>query len=249
MALCSLWLGAPAAAQSLAPLDISGTYLFSMAGVPFGSMDFSATQNANNYDASADIHTTGLVRVFVQHDSHTTSKGAGANFTYPDSTYESDYQTRKKKKYVKMVRKHNKIAEETITPPDDRNVRPAVEEALKNEAFNPLAYALELRGKMAQCIAANCESFNFNFFDGRRLTQGTFTPQGTKVIRIGGQKYPTYYVIAKRKPLAGFTAKELKGIPADEPPLAIYFSQDEKLLPVKLDYPMAFGTASAVLKQ
>ncbi len=228
-------------------INFNGRYIFSLSGISFGSMNLIFTQDANSYNASSNIHTTGLARVFVQHDSTTTASGNGSEFIYPNVTYESDYQTRKKKKYVKIIRADGTITEEIITPPDNRAVRPAVDAALKNNAFDPLSFGLVIRNELARALADKRTEFTLNYYDGRRLTEGTFVIVGQKIIKIGDKKTSTIYVTATRRTLAGFTQNELDDIKQNEAPLAMYFSDDARRIPLKLEYPLGFGTASATL--
>ncbi len=228
-------------------IDFKGRYMFSVAGIPFGTMDIAFTQDASQYNASSEIHTTGITRIFVQHDSTTAASGKGKNFLYTDVHYESDYQTRKKKKYVKIIRAHGVISEEVILPPDNRAVRPAVADALKNKSFDPLSYGLAIRSELTRALADKRTEFTLNYYDGRRLTEGTFVIVGQKIIKMGDKKTSTIFVTATRKTLAGFTQNELDDIKPNEAPLVMYFSDDDRHLPLRLEYPLIFGTASATL--
>jgi len=235
------------ATDILPPTQFSGTYQFTLAGIPFGRAEIDFSQSAEHYKAKSTVQSIGLARLFVQHDSLTASLGSGADFHYANSLYESDYATRKKKKYVKMVRENNVIAKEIITPPDNRQTRPAVDAALKKNAVDPLEFGLMMRVEAARALAENKNSFSINYYDGRRLMQVDFSVVGNKLIRINGKKFATTLITAQRKPIAGFTQKELADITPNDPTLSIFMSNDTRFVPLKLEIQLAFGTASAVL--
>lgn len=233
------------AAEPAIPLDFSGHYDFAMGGITFGKLDINLSQKEASYNASADVATVGLAKVFVEHKSHTTSNGKGSAYQYNDVTYESRYQTRKKPKYVKWVRVNGQTSEQVVEPPDNRESRPAVDTEAKDSAVDPLQLAAAIRMKLAQAINGN-RDFSVDYYDGRRLARLHFKLIGTKTIRLGeNNEYEVYQVTGKREPLAGFTKKELSSMKND-PSATLYFTQD-KLIPIRLELPMLFGIASATL--
>jgi ribosomal protein L24E len=242
-----IFLAWPAAADNpTLMLDFSGHYDFALGGIPFGQMEMKMSQKPTHYNVSADIAMVGIAKIFVQHESHTISKGSGQNFYYSDTEYESTYQTRKKPKYVKWVKKNSATISEIIRPPDNRASRPAVENDKKSSAYDPLLFALALRVEMAQAIKHDSKTITMSYYDGRRLARVYCSLNGKTTIRISGREYPVYSVTAHRTPLGGFTKKELSHMKND-PYATIYFSEDT-LIPVRLEVPIIFGIASATLK-
>ena len=243
-----LCLALPAnAAAPLEDLDFKGQYSFALGGIPFGKLGMEFTQAPTHYSATSDITLTGVVRLFINHTSHTTSSGTGADFRYTNTVYESTYQTRKKPKHVKIERKNGRITYEIAEPPGDGKSRGPVAAADKNPALDPLTIGLGMRTELARALRDGRTHFSLNYYDGRRLTQVDLTLQGERTITIGGQDYETYVVDATRKAIAGYTAKEQASIGPNDPTLTLFFSKDKRLLPLRLQVPLLFGTASATL--
>jgi len=236
-----------AQAQELTPVNFSGRYDFTLAAVPFGKIDIVFKQDATSYSATSDITTVGIAKVFVQHESHTTSKGTGADYQYPDVDYDSRYSTKGKKRVATFTRRNGVMTAEFVEPPDNPAVRPPVSAALKTRAYDPVALAIGMRGELARVIRSGEKNFTIDYYDGRRLTRGNFTYTGEKLLKMNGTKYPVYTVLASRSPVAGFTEKELKRMQQKEPPLTIYLAKDT-LLPLRLELPLMFGKAAATLR-
>lgn len=245
MCAFTLWLPCAANAEDFA---FQGRYVLAFSGIPIGKVSVNLAETATNYSAKSDVGLTGLAKLFVQHTSATTSVGTGENYNFTNRVYETRYQTRKKPKYVKMVTKNGVIAEEKVEPPDNRAVRPAVSAADKKGAYDPLALALAIRDNLARCQNEGAKNFTLNYYDGRRLTAVNFAFLGAKTLRISGKKTPTLVLTATRKPLAGYTQNELDDIGPNDPTLNLYFSNDEQMIPLLLQVPLPFGTATATLR-
>ena len=236
----------PAMAEELlAPIEFTGRYALEMAGIPFGSIDISFEQDASRYHAVSDAATVGIARMFVKHSSHSTSQGSGAGFHYNDVEYASDYSTRNKKKSARFTKKNGVMTRSQSLPPDEK--RPVVSQALKNTAYDPLAIALAIRVELARALQGGPQDFTLDYFDGKRLYRADFSYEGEKNIRIHGQKYPVHVVTATRKLIGGYTPKEFEKAKEPEPTLSIYFSNDGRLVPLRLDVPLGFATAAATL--
>lgn len=234
--------------EPLIPIHFTGHYDFAFSGIPFGEIDITFTEKAGNYRATSDIETTGVARLLVQHSSHTTSHGSGRNFHYANAEYESRYSTRGKKKYARISKKNGRIVSDKVEPPDNRSVRPAVPLAEKSAAVDPLAMSVAIRNAFARARQEGRTSFTLDFYDGRRLTRSFFTLGDERVLRINAHKIPVFTLHARRKPLAGYTAKELARINPNEPELTIYFSHDVKFVPIYMEVPLPFGVATATLR-
>lgn len=230
------------------PLEFNGIYEFSITAVRFGKMGIEVTQTPEQYAIAADIVSTGLVGKFVKHSSHTTVDGSGGReFTYPNITYESNYQTRKKKKYVKMVRKAGGAPEETLVPPDNPKKRPPVEDELKKDAADPLTFLLRMREALHQAMLEKKERFSLKLYDGRRLTQVDFAITGKEKLKYNKKKVPVIVVSVTRKLLAGFTQSELADHDPNEPVLYLYITHDSRLIPIRAEVNFWMGTVSAAL--
>lgn len=234
--------------EPLIPVNFTGHYDFTLAGIPFGKADMVLTQTPTTYKASADVATTGIARVFVQHLSQTTSSGNGTNFHYDNVSYESRYETKRKPKHVQWKKKDGRFVSELVEPADNRAIRPAVPENQKIAAYDPIAFALAMRSKLLESLKSGEKTFSVDMYDGRRLTRADFTANGEAVIKLGGKSYPVYRLLARRTAVSGFTKTELSRIDPNEPTLTIYFSHDEKMIPIRLEAPLMFGIVAATLR-
>jgi hypothetical protein len=250
--LCSFNPGMAAETPSeppsgIAPLNIKAVYEFGFTGVRFGKLGVEIEQDAEHYRITSDIITTGLVKIFVKHSSHTTVEGKGKDFIYPDISYQTHYQTKKKKKSAMLVYKDGKVAKESVTPPENRATRPEVEDALKSGSSDPLSLIMRIREALFKAQRAKKDTFSVTYYDARRLTRINFSIIGPKTIMFDRKKTPVIMVDASRKLVAGFTASELASANPNEPPLHIYFSNDERLLPLKLEAQLWMGMVHATL--
>src|SRR5436853_556802 len=137
--LAALTLAFPAFAQELPPLNLKALYEFRFGGMMFGRLGVESEQTAEHYTMTLDIASSGLLKLFTQHSSHTTVDANGAHFFYPDVIYDTHYQTKKKKKAVNLVYKGGVLAKETLIPPENPEKRPPVPMELKKDAVNPLS--------------------------------------------------------------------------------------------------------------
>ncbi len=239
---------APALAEQQIPIDFKGVYEFGLGGIPLGRMGLEANQNAGHYSGTCDLMSTGLLKLFVEHKSHTTVYASGKDFSYSDIEYETHYSTRKKAKYVKLTYKNGKLAGEELIPPENYDKRPRVPMEQKEHASDPLSFLVNMRMALIAALKDNRREFTFTVFDGRRLTEANFEIKETpRMIRRNDKKIAVVSVSLTRKLLAGYTKSELAKQDLHEPPLYIYFSRDERLIPLAMETTAWFGTLTAHL--
>jgi hypothetical protein len=211
-------------------------------------MGIEVQQTPKHYSIVSDIITTGLVKLFVKHSSHTNVDRLGKqDFVYNQGTYESRYQTRNKKKYVKMLTKDGITGGETLVPPDNPVTRPPVAAELKHNVFDPLSLTLQMRQELWTALKNNTKQFSIPLYDGRRLTQVNFEVGEKKTLRLKDGKVPVVQVNVSRQLIAGFTQKELAEYDPKEGTARFYFSDDKRLVPIRAEASVMFGTVSATL--
>ncbi len=227
-------------------LRLHGYYEFSCGAVRFGKMGIELDQTAKAYDITSDIATTGVLKFFVPHKSHTTVSGSGNKFSYPDSVYESNYQTRNKKKYVKMVVERG-VVHETLVPPETPDKRPPVAAKDKEGASDPLTFILRMRSALHDAEIQGKKDFELKYYDGRRLTLIKNSIEGKEDIVYNESLRPVVRVAMRRELLAGFTKSEIDDYSPSEPTIYAYFSDDSRLIPLRLQVGVWYGTLSANL--
>lgn len=243
--VCIFLLAAyPAQAQEpLIPINFKGLYDISLGSVRIAKTGIELEQDANSYAVAADIVIAGPLKLFTSHSSHTTVDARGAHFFYPERQYESRYRTKKKKKYVKLAYHGAQALEEKLDPPENRAKRPAVSEELKKKSYDPLSFILAMR----QAIQSGAKVFAIDVYDGRRLTRAHFAVGEKKTLTYNNQKIVTITANVKRELVAGFTDSELNDYDKNEPPLTVYFSDDGRYIPIKLQTSFWLGTLTAML--
>ncbi len=233
------------AIPALAPLNYKVIYAFSYAGVNFGKTGIEISQTPTQYDITCDVTSTGIVNAFVKHSSHTTVKATGEGGHYDALVYESNYQTKKKPKYVHMTVKNGEITEEQALPPDNRATRPEVSKEQKDKAVNPLSLIFAMRQGLHDAMVAKKDSFSLLLYDGRRLTQVNFAVIGNTSVPIDKVNTDVVQVDISRKLLEGWTQSELGDGKAKEPVVHAYFSRDARFIPILFEVPMWLGTIRA----
>ncbi len=235
----------PVAAQDPPPLVFKGIYEFAFDTIRIGQMGIEIEETPTTYAITSDIVTSGLLKLIVKHSSHTTVD-ASAGEPHPLITYESNYQTRNKKKYVKMVYENGQVTE-TIEPPEPPGKRPPVPAALKNNAFDPLSFALAIRRSVLEARAQGKKTYKLNVYDGRRLTEASFYLKQNRSITYRGQPLQVTQVQVRRRLVAGFTQSELAKVDPDEPAVQMYVPLTGNGMPVRLEVRFLFGMLSATL--
>lgn len=228
------------------PLTFDGLYEFTYNAIPFGKLAVSIDHQNNHYSITSDVATTGLLKLFVPHKSHTTVQGTGSDFVFSDVTYESRYQTRKKKKYVKMVFEDG-LPTETKIPPDNPLKRPTVSDDDKRGSADPLTFILRIREAVKDAYVSGAKKFQLKYYDGKRLTLIKVSMEGIRTIRYQGKKQQAIRVGLSRELIAGHTEKERKRYSKDEPIIYVHFSNDGRLIPIELQAYVWFGSLRATL--
>jgi len=95
-------------------------------------------------------------------------------------------------------------------------------------------------------VEAGDKQFTLRLYDGRRLMETPYTVLGEEELRYGRNgRAQVIHVSAQRKPITGYTEKELKSMEGSDPAMHVLFSNDENFVPLKL-YVEVFGRIYAV---
>ena len=250
-----LLLPCHARAGDVPPIRFKGIYECTLGGIALGEMEIALAQTPDRYHIESDIRTSGLLNLFVKHKSHAAVDAGGQNFSYPDVSYETNYSTRDKKHYVKLVYRNGVMTEDTQIPPENHLKRPEVPLAMKKDAVDPLSFLLKMRQGLWNSLshrekvpkATDEGAFSVKIYDGNRLTEADFTIEGKQILPYGDKKLPVIKLGLRRKLLAGFTKSELAEYDPKEATLYVYVTDDERLLPVKIETIFMLNMLSARL--
>jgi len=245
--LCAAALWAhPGMAAELKPLQFGGLYELSFSGLRFGKLGVELKDGGKTFEGGNDVTFTGIVRVFVQHESHTTVKGTRPSAG--NAEYESRYRTKGKPRRVYMVYRGGELKEHEVEPPENPAKRPPPTAEMLKGTFDPLTFLFRMREELHAAMNAGTKEFSMEVFDGRRLYEAQFTVKEKEIIRVRDRKLASIEVGLRRKPLAGFTGKELGEIDPDEPEVRVWFSDDASLIPLVLEVTPWYGTLRAELR-
>lgn len=248
--LAALAVAAPASAQvpTLKPMNYTLKYDVTFNGLPIGRIRITAHESEFKYSASVDTKTRGLMRLFDSTQSLLTANGRKDEGTF----IQKDYSTRStdddstKLTTIRYGMKGEIIKSER-NPPDDPKSRAPVPLEEASEGVNPVTALLIARYRLRDYIAANQRKATIRTYDGARLADLTFTVHSRTNFEIMDKRMDVINTELTRNPIAGYKAKELKKFRAGDPIIHVYFSADERFLPVKADIAIRFGTISAEL--
>lgn len=246
--LCLLILSSPTAAEEpTSSLEFKGIYDVGLGKVRFARVGLEMEQTPKSYGITSDIIITGILKWFTKHQSHTTSEGTGSNFAYTERSYESNYFTKKKHKNVKMVYAKGRLPDITLLPPEPPGNRSEIKKELLLNHFDPLLAILKMREQLRKTLQEEQDSFMLDVFDGRRMYRANFSIVGKKELLFNDKKTPVIVTSLRRELKGGFTKSELKKYDPKEPSLTVYFTDDERMMPIRVETHFWFGQISATL--
>lgn len=229
--------------------DFRGYYKARFSGILIGKVGAHFSQNNAIYSATADITSSGVLKLFTEHASRTQTDAKGKAYRYTSIRYIANYRTKKKKKYVEVKYKNGKFASEKLVPPENPQKRPPVPLEMRDNSVDPLSAVVLLRSRLRDALNGGKKKFSIPVYDGRRLTTALFTVGGLKVIELNDKKYPVIEVTARRQLTAGFRKGELEEYDPSEPELKLYFINNADLFPARLELSIYTGTLQIDLER
>lgn len=233
----------PPAPKLLQDLNFHALYNVDWNGLDLGYTTVKTQEGGGTYESSVDIKTVALMKLFTKHKSMSTAQGLVVNGHHAPSRYESNYSTKGKKKHI-LVEYTKDGVNHLIEPPDtDRAAIPAAD--LKG-SVDLVTLMHVMRETVLVFRTTDKQNINFKVFDGKRLNAAILKNGGKTKITVNGKKWPVQKIIATRMPMAGFTEKEL-GKLKKEKPLNLYFSDDDRMIPVHAEIEAFYGNVNVDL--
>lgn len=197
----------------------------------------------NNGSISSEIQSYGTAKKISKYSNSASSKFHKEGDTYiPTSYYTYLTQRQGDKKVNVNYDATGNITKESVVPPDKAYKRPPVKNESKKGTVDPLTAALIARDKISDALAKGETKFNFNIYDGRRLSRLDFTILGKDKIKALDKDQDVVKVNVRRSAIEGYTNNELKRMQGEEPDILVYLST-ETLLPVKANAEAILGQA------
>lgn len=225
-----------------APLRFTGYYALSWRAIPLGGIAMEIRDDpGGGYSIRTLSESRGLAELFSAHAGDTMARGTlDARAGYLPSLYETRYAWRGKNIHIRLeFDAARNVSGELVEPPPNRATRPEVPAGMKKNVFDILSGFLQLRRMLYEAHLAGRRNFAFDVFDGNRLSRIHAVMAEELLLKLrGGERLSALRAQVTREPLAGYKEKELRQAAKGEPPLHLYFSQDERMIPLKgaIDY-------------
>lgn len=248
--IAALAVAAPAAAEVpvIKPLNYSLKYEVTFNGLPIGRIRIDTTQNEFRYAATVDTKTRGLLRMFDSTHGVIKANGNVEEGTLVARDYSSLSKDDDSSKLTTVrYGMKGEIIKRERKPADDPTNRPPVPLEQANEGIDPVTALLTARYRLRDYIAANLRKMTIRTYDGARLADLSFTVHSRTNFEIMDKRIDVINTELTREPIAGYKKKELKKFKDGDPIIHVYFSADERFLPVQADISLTLGTISAKL--
>lgn len=242
----------PAQVPELSPLNYETKYEVTMGGLTIGRLRITALEDAFGYRMVVDTKTKGIVDFFAPLESVAIVKGAVVEGNYVPTLYTSKVlkDGNDKNRKVEIVYDvDGNIAKRSRVPGDDPKWRPVVSLKEINGAPDPMTGSFMLRSKLREAMARNERETSIITYDGARLVRMKAKVVSRARIKIQDKYVNAINTIITREPINGYTPKELKKFKAGDPVIHVFFSADERLMPLQATISLFYGDINATLTE
>lgn len=194
------------------PLREEISYKIYWNGIRAGKLWLYWEEDATRYAARMQLKTSGLVRIFSKQLRTASAEGTkqcdtnGCTYTPVKAGWDVQYRHKSRKVELEYGPKGT-MTSATVTPTDNRATRPDVDQKDKDRSLDALSATQRLFFGMLR----GEKNIVIPVYDGRRFTEFLFD---------FADKERMLYAAA-RKPISGYTAKELKEVSEGDPPILL----------------------------
>jgi len=234
----------PFAPAEGAPIWLS--YEASWAGLPAGNIELRLEEDATAYRSEIEIRTVGLPRWFTRFRGLGISEGAvtKAGLAAPRA-YDAYYDLRSRKNKCVSLRflDHAGTVVAERGPEDgSAESNPPLPLPSRTDVVDPLSTISLMRAAIRSGRARPGE-LRIPVYDGKRRFDVETRGLTHEVERIGGVDRKVLHLALQLRPIDGFNRHDEEGDPDAAPrPLDVLFSDDEALLPLRLEVSIAWFT-------
>ncbi len=227
------------------PTPLHRYYTVTWSGLHVGDLHVSITPSKEeeaDYHAKASLRARGLAHMVSGYgvDMHTTVIQQDAQSLpyagYQPKIFRTSGVLRAKRRDIHVTydeaghRTHY-----TNQPKENPAKRPPITDAQAKDTLDPITLGLVARKQIYQAVLEKRSRFTLPLFDGRRLSNITFTIKGITQSKL-------LHVAIKRDVVAGYTQNELKKIEKGPTTIHLYLSTQD-WLPVKARGKSPLGNA------
>ncbi len=240
---------ANAAVPELTPLNYTTRYDVTVGGITIGRIRINTHEDTFSYRMSVDTKTSGLVNFFAPLESIARVAGSVINGEHRARTYTSlakkDGKDKNRRVEVTYDPAGNILTQMRV--PDQTGWRPEVPLEKANEAKDPMTGFMVLRQTLRNAMAQEQREASTLTYDGARLARMTLKVVSRAKIEIQGKYVDAINAVVTREPIDGYTPKELKKYKEGDPVIHVYFSADERLMPLQVTLGLSYATVRATL--
>lgn len=253
IALCfALTTTTPAfAAPVMEPFPKLMKYRIAWNNIKIGRVIIEANQTPYSYRMSIDTKTTGMLKMFSPLKSVTWASGR----LYEGQIIPQKYNSRSSsdegngRSSELLYDEEGTLAQRTTIPVDDPSWRPEVPMDEARKAFDPITAYFIVRAMLYNNVNRGIKDTYIKTYDGRRLAEFQFKAVNNGTRLRDDKVVPVINTVAFRKPINGYTPKELKRYEEGDPKVHIYFSADKRFLPIEFEIYHWSGKISASLEE
>jgi hypothetical protein len=226
-------------------------YRISWNGIKIGRVSLFFEETPEHYRVLVDTKTSGIVRMFHPLKSTTIGEGRKIEGRYVPEFYHanSDSDDGKGRTAKLYFDPEGNVERREVNPLDDPNWRPVVPLSELTGALDPVSTFFVMRQEISANIVRDIRTTRVHVYDGRRLAEISVRAVNAGTKRIHDKVTPMLNTVITRKPINGYTPKELKKFEAGDPVLHLYFSRDNRFVPIAAEAYLRFGTIAATLEE
>lgn len=227
----------PAAARELKPFPEVMKYRVAWNGIKIGRVIIETNQNTYSYRMVVDTKTTGIAKMFSPLKSVTVASGRIYEGHVIPQHYLARSTSDEGKNRTSELRygEEGLLIERTTVPLDDPSWRPEVPLEEATQAYDPVSAFFILREKMFRNVNQKIKDTRISTYDGRRLAEFLFKAVNNGTRMREGKIVPVINTVVFRRPIHGYTPKELKKFDEGDPKVHVYFSADTRFIPLEVE--------------
>jgi hypothetical protein len=234
-----------------APLTLH--YAATWMGLPAAEIDVQIDESMSAYRSEIDIRTIGLPRWFTRFRARGLSEGAvsGVGLAEParyDAFY--DLRSRKNKRVsLRFERKEGAVIAERGPEDGSSDSNPPLPAAQRAGVVDPLTMLNLMRAAIRTGLARS-KRLTIPVYDGKRRFDVEERGLTEETWRVGEEQRRVLHLALLLHPVAGFDAHDGEGNPDATPrPLDVLFSDDDELIPLRLEVRVGYFTVVVQLAE
>jgi hypothetical protein len=211
----------------------------------YSELEKEINQEDNYYNLKFYSKTNGFIDYLFGWMSYTTSEFKVTDGKIIPQKFKTKVKLKRKIREIEITYDNSgNIVSENVTPPDNRDKRPAVSDNLKKGTFDPLTIGIEARRLVIKCIKednfakSGTYKFSLPLYDARRRSDILFELFKK---RVDGK----YQLRLRQKKIAGFTGNELEDENKSDKAYIDIFFDTETYIPLIIQGKSPIGTAKA----